>query len=130
MSFLDDMGALLESSGVLPPGVQVSLSQLPNTPDDCVGLLEYAGAPPRYAKREDHPTLRRTRFQAVCRSKGYRAARERAEAVLGALGGVSGHAAASGERYASVRALGEPMPLNRDDSGRWIVSCNYEALRA
>ncbi len=124
MSVSEDIAVFLASKGLGVLGTNIGIES-PSLPDDFLVVREYAGSPPGYSK--SGPNLRRPRFQVTCRSKSTRAALLRAESAYGHLSGFSG--VLSGTAYASIRALQDPFPIGRDESGRERVVCNYEATK-
>ena len=125
---LADVRAVLQAGNIgwriyetqIPPGSP------PAVPDDLIVLYEYPGSPPVHVKGARTPVQRSPRFQVVCRSKSATTARAKAEEVFGLLSGYSG--AVGGTAYASIRALGEPFPLDRDADGRARYATNFEAV--
>ena len=98
----------------------------PAVPDDLIVLYEYPGSPPIHVKGVRTPVQRSPRFQVVYRSKSATTARAKAEEGFGLLSGYSG--VVGGTAYASIRALGEPFPLDRDADGRARYATNFETV--
>lgn len=125
---LTDVRAVLQAGNI---GWRMYETQIPDgtpptVPDDLIALYEYPGSPPEHVKGVRSPVQRKPRFQTVCRSKSATTARAKAEEVLGLLAGFSG--VQNGTGYASIRALGEPFPLDRDAAGRARYATNFEAV--
>lgn len=125
MSVSEDAAVFLAGKGLGTLGTNIGPS-MPPAPDDFMSVREYPGAAPIHAKTGP-PAFRRPRFQVMARSKDVRAATMRAEDAFRHLSGFSG--LMNGTAYASIRALGDPAPIGRDDAGRERVVVNFEALR-
>lgn len=123
MKIEEDVATLLASKGLGVLGTNIG-TEYPPSPDDFLTVRAYGGEAPETSKGTG-PLLRRPRVQISCRSKSARAAGERAELAYGHLAGF--HGEISGTGY-TIRALGEPFSLGRDESERERVVCNYEIL--
>lgn len=129
MGALEAAGSLLASGGIGTTGVSLFLSVLPDSPDVCVAVFEYAGSPPDDVMGAGVPPLDRPRLQVMCRAgrDDYPTARDlcqQARTVLGAVSEVSN----SGVRLLRIAPAGSVMPLGNDEHGRPVVSCNFEAV--
>ena len=124
---LDEINDHLVANVAGVSGSDLFRSLLPATPDDAVALFEYPGEPTMHVKGRHGPVHELPRFQVLVRSKGYAAAREKAERVHRLLDGFSGEL--SGVGYGRITALQSPFFLSRDDSGRPRIVCNYRVIK-
>lgn len=124
MSVSVDLIKLLVSKGLGTLGQNIG-TEFSSVSDDYLVVRAYGGEAPESAKGTG-PLLRRPRVQISCRSKSLRAAEERAELAYKHLAGF--HGVIEGKGY-TIRALGEPFPLGRDEDGRERVVCSYEILK-
>jgi hypothetical protein len=126
MTLTEDMTVYLAQKGLGTKGTNLFEGEFPATgADDAMYVREYGGPPPGHSKSGTHE--RRPRFSLVARSKSARAARMRVEDGVRHLSAISG--LVNGTVYAGVRALREPAPIGRDDSGRERVICDFEAIK-
>lgn len=124
MTISEDAAVFLAGKGLGTLGTNIA-PEFRDAPDDLLVVREYPGGPPTHAKTGP-PAFRRPRFQVTCRSKDVRAATMRAEDAFRHLSGFSG--VINGTAYASIRALGDPAPIGRDDAGRERVVVNFEVI--
>lgn len=65
---LEALAARLQSDGVATPGTNLFLGLMPNSPDACVALYEYAGEQPLEVMRDNAATLERPSVQVIVRA--------------------------------------------------------------
>jgi hypothetical protein len=65
---LESLAARLQSASVAVPGTNLFIGIMPETPDVCVALYEYAGAAPLEVFRDMGETLERPSVQVIVRS--------------------------------------------------------------
>ncbi len=123
----EDIAKYLASKGVGVIGTNL-FSELPSLPDDAAAVREYPGGRPVHVKGQAAPVMRNPRGQMVTRSKDARAARMRAEDCFRHLSGFSGEIGSPPYRI-YIRALQDPFPIGRDESGRERVVFNFEAMK-
>ncbi|MGI6153698.1 MAG: minor capsid protein [Christensenellaceae bacterium] len=129
---LQDMAEYLRMQGAASPGEDLFIGALPNSPDGCIALFEYAGWPSSRIAGTAAPGL-----QVVCRSKADYAGAEQALAeihrALMRIGYVDydtdGLTIVNGRIY----YLAEPVasgvtPLGEDDNGRIRLARSYYIL--
>ena len=136
MSMLSELAQYLadQGHGIVAAGGDtgtIFAGQLPDRPDDCVGLLESGGEPPIEtfgAAADANPE--RPRLQVLVRAgaENYDAGRALAYAVWKALHEVANQTI-GGVFYQSIRALQSPAGLGRDDSQRWEWSINFQITK-
>ena len=120
---LKEIGTYLQSQGIGTLGADIFLGLMPDKPDNCIVLFEYAGSPPDLHWNGEYPGL-----QVRVRNKSYMAARIKIEETMKHLHGL--HAPLlSGTRYLLIKARGSPEILKRDSSNRVELFVNFEIIR-
>ncbi len=110
----------LERAEILEP---IILGQMPDQPDNCIALYEYAGFPPDLHWNGEYPGL-----QIRVRDIGYENGKERIERIVQILHGLNEKMLA-GERYLLIKAKGSPAMLKRDASGRVEFVINFDVIK-
>lgn len=120
---LNDIGTYLQAQGVGSVGTDMFLSLMPDQPDNCVVLFEYAGSPPDLHWPGEYPGL-----QVRVRYKTYAAGRTKIGQIMQLLHGLH-EKDLSGTRYLLIKARGCPEVLKRDGSNRieWFI--NFEIIK-
>ena len=118
---LAEIGAYLATKSVGTVGTDIFLGQMPDQPDNCIALFEYAGSPPDLHWNGEYPGL-----QVRVRNKSYAAARSKIREVMAALHGLH-EQTLSGTRYLLIKARGSPEILKRDASNRIELVLNFRA---
>ena len=120
---LNEIGTYLQSQGTGTLGTDLFLGLMPDQPDNCTALFEYAGSPPDLHWPGEYPGL-----QVRVRNKSYGAGREKIGKIMGLLHGLH-ESELSGTRYLLVKARGSPEVLKRDNNNRieWFV--NFEIIK-
>jgi len=96
---------------------------MPDQPDNCIALFEYAGSPPDLHWNGEYPGL-----QVRVRNKGYAAARTKIGEVMDKLHGLH-EQTLSGTRYLLIKARGSPEVLKRDNNNRVELFVNFEIIK-
>ena len=96
---------------------------MPDQPDNCVALYEYAGSPPDLHWQGEYPGL-----QVRVRNQSYAAARSKIGEVMEKLHGLH-EQVLSGTRYLLIKARGSPEVLKRDASNRVELVLNFEIIK-
>jgi hypothetical protein len=120
---LCEIGTYLKNQGVGTPGTDMFLGLMPDQPDDCVALFEYAGSPPDLHWNGEYPGL-----QVRVRNKSYAAARTKIGEVMEKLHGLH-EQTLSGTRYLLIKARGSPEVLKRDNNNRVELFVNFEIIK-
>jgi len=120
---LKEIGTYLQSQGIGTLGADLFLVLMPDQPDNCIALFEYAGSPPDLHWPGEYPGL-----QVRVRNKGYAAARIKIEEVIQKLHGLH-EQELSGTRYLLIRARGSPEVLKRDNNNRVELFINFEIIK-
>ncbi len=147
---LTEIGAYLATKSVGTVGTDIFLGQMPDQPDNCIALFEYAGSPPDLHWNGEYPGL-----QVRVRNKSYAAARTKIGEIMNELHGlyeqtlsdgsggdgkpgddegVKGEGEeeptpATGTRYLLIKARGSPEILKRDASNRVELVLNFEIIK-
>jgi hypothetical protein len=117
---LDDIKSYLQSQGITEP---IYIGRLPDGPDDCVALFEYAGRPPYTLIAVDTPGLQ-VKIRGAAGDNDYQDARARAQTILNTLHDIK-NVLINSTRYIHVQAQGTPGPLGRDQAERPIFNINF-----
>ena len=120
---LEAISGYLEAANIGTVGVDIFLGLLPDQPDNCIALFEYAGSPPDLHWPGEYPGL-----QVRVRDKSYAAARSKIREVMAALHGLH-EQTLSGTRYLLIKARGSPEILKRDASNRIELVLNFEIIK-
>src|SRR4051794_20997088 len=112
MGVCEELATKLAAGGLGTVATNIFVGVMPETPDLCTALFEYAGLPPdrlfgNTVAAED------PRVQVLCRATTYSAARTRAKAVFDILSDL-GAITLSGTRYHTMSALQSIFFLKRD----------------
>ena len=120
---LSDISTYLKNQGVGTPGTDMFLGLMPDRPDNCIALFEYAGSPPDLHWNGEYPGL-----QVRVRNKSYAAARTKIGEVMEKLHGLH-EQTLSGTRYLLIKARGSPEVLKRDNNNRVELFVNFEIMK-
>jgi hypothetical protein len=120
---LSDIGNYLQAQGIGTLGTNIFLGMMPDEPDNCIALFEYAGSPPDLHWNGEYPGL-----QVRVRNKSYAAARTKIEEVAKKLHGLH-EQTLSGTRYLLIKARGSPEVLKRDNNNRVELFVNFEIIK-
>lgn len=120
---LVDISTFLATKKVGTVGVDIFSGLMPDQPDSCIALFEYAGSPPDLHWAGEYPGL-----QVRVRNKSYAAARAKIGEVMTALHGLH-EQTLSGTRYLLIKARGSPEVLKRDASNRVEFFVNFEIMK-
>ena len=120
---LKEIGTYLQSQGIGTLGDNLFLSLMPDKPDNCIALFEYAGSPPDLHWNGEYPGL-----QVRVRNKSYAAARTKIEETMKKLHGLH-EQMLSGTRYLLIKARGSPEVLKRDNNNRVELFVNFEIIK-
>ena len=120
---LTEIGAYLATQNVGTVGTDIFLGLMPDQPDNCITLFEYAGSPPDLHWNGEYPGL-----QVRVRNKSYAAGRAKIEEVVTELHGAH-ELTLNGTRYLLIKARGSPEVLKRDNSNRVELFVNFEIIK-
>lgn len=116
---LEALAARLQSASVAVAGTDLFLGLMPNSPDECVALYEYAGAEPLEVLVDNTATLERPSVQVMTRAgrNDYPAARALMVAVRDALTDITNETI-SGETFLRVSQISSINALGVDENDR------------
>ena len=120
---LKEVGTYLQTQGIGTLGADIFLGLMPDQPDSCIVLFEYAGSPPDLHWNGEYPGL-----QVRVRNKGYAAARTKIGEVIDKLHGLH-EQTLCGTRYLLIKARGSPEVLKRDNNNRVELFVNFEIIK-
>ena len=120
---LTEIGAYLAQKSIGTVGTDIILGQMPDQPDSCIVLFEYAGSPPDLHWNGEYPGL-----QVRVRNKSYAAGRAKIKEVVTELHGVH-ELTLNGTRYLLIKARGSPEVLKRDNNNRVELFVNFEIIK-
>ncbi len=120
---LEAIGGYLEEKDVGTVGVDIFLGLIPDQPDDCVVLFEYAGSPPDLHWPGEYPGL-----QVRVRSVSYSGGRAKIGEIVDLLHGLH-EQELGGTRYLLIKARGSPEVLKRDSGNRLEFFVNFEIIK-
>lgn len=126
-STVHDLATRLASEGVGTLNTNLFRGRMPDQPDDCLAVIEYAGSPGRLKLPNDRPLDERPRAQIVSRAKLYKTAETKARAAYTAMHGR--HLTLNNSSYVWLHALQLPFFLREDESGRTLIVFNVEMRR-
>jgi len=120
---LEAISKYLEEEDVGTVGVDIFLGLLPDQPDNCIALFEYAGSPPDLHWDGEYPGL-----QVRVHNTSYPAGRAKIGEVVDLLHGLH-EKELSGTRYLLIKARGSPEVLKRDSGNRIEFFVNFEIIK-
>ena len=120
---LAEIGVYLAQKSIGTVGTDIFLGQMPDQPDSCIVLFEYAGSPPDLHWNGEYPGL-----QVRVRNKSYAAGRAKIKEVVTELHGVH-ELTLNGTRYLLIKARGSPEVLKRDNNNRVELFVNFEIIK-
>jgi len=120
---LSDIGNYLQVQGIGTLGTNIFLGMIPDKPDNCIVLFEYAGSPPDLHWNGEYPGL-----QVQVRSTSYPTARCTIGNIVNILHGMS-EQKLNGIRFLLIQAQGNPEVLKRDDKGRVVLFVNFRIIK-
>ena len=120
---LREIGAYLATKSIGTVGTDIFLGLMPDLPDNCIALFEYAGSPPDLHWNGEYPGL-----QVRVRNKSYAAGRAKIGEVVNELHGLH-EQVLSGTRYLLIKARGSPEVLKRDNNNRVELFVNFEIIK-
>ena len=120
---LREIGAYLATKSIGTVGTDMFLGLMPDQPDNCIALFEYAGSPPDLHWNGEYPGL-----QVRVRNKSYAQGRAKIGEIMTLLHGLH-ETTLSSTRYLLIKARGSPEVLKRDASNRVEFFVNFEIIK-
>ncbi len=126
-AMLDDIRARLIATSV-GTTANIFIGEMPDTPDACICLYEYAGSPPDLT--HDGQEIEKPGLQVKVRNVSWLTGREKMESVLTTLNKTA-NTTLTATRYLFIRANQSPQCLGRDASRRWewVVNFSIQKVR-
>lgn len=130
MAMLVDLGGYLATqSGSLTLGTNFFYSIVPESPDNCVALTEDGGVSPIFTQGSTNaPKIERPQLQLYVRNTSYETGMALAENLYMILTSIANQNI-NGVQYLRVIALGNPSLIERDQTKRVLISCNFDVMR-
>lgn len=125
---VDEVATYLEDQGLGDLGTDLFRWSMPDAPDECVAVYEYAGEQPVRVHDIAAIAQEQPRVQIVVRSATASAGRQRAEDIYRRLSLVK-NTDLSGTRYLSIEPLQNPFFLERDQNDRPKFVFNCQAVK-
>lgn len=123
---LDDIAAYLAEQNIGKVGTSIFRGSMPDMPDNCIVVYEYAGSPPDLAL--DGTEIEQPGLQVRVRNKSYSAGRAVIESVITALSPMA-NKYLSGTFYLSIIVNQSPAPLAKDARGRQEWAVNFSVRK-
>ena len=145
MALLDDIAhylhdqssqfTLLSGTGGAGNLVKARMIDHAKVPDTVTALYETAGWPPQWALStgSTSPMFETAGLQVIARSTSYQTARTHAYnayRILDPIAGKNLPHTSSGTWYYRISANGPPFAIGQDKNGRFLLSCNFDVLKA
>ena len=126
---LEALADKLNSASVAITGTNLFIGLMPNDPDVCMSLYEYAGSQPLEVMRDNDATLERPSVQVLVRAtrNDYPTARDLIEAARDTLTGITDETI-SNVRFLRVSALSSINAVGMDDNERPMFTLSLQAI--
>ena len=121
---IDELAQHIHNQGIAVLGTSLFKSYLPESPDNCIAVIETGGNEP------DHyiPTKKPT-FQVMIRNTSYTTGRTALDNIRSAFEALVNSTVANGSTYFYyILANAEGGHLGRDEAGRDLFSINFRCL--
>lgn len=126
---LDALAQRLTTASIATQGVNLFAGLMPDGPDLCVSLYEYAGLEPLEVMRSASATLERPRVQVMVRAArdDYAAGRVLTASVRDNLTNIT-DTTISGTRFLRVASISSINQIGRDEKDRVLFTLSLEAV--
>jgi hypothetical protein len=126
MALLDAVGSILQTGGVGTQATNLFLSQMPDSPDECVVVLESMGASPDMTFGSSVASVEKPRVRVVARASqnDYVTAKTKIELVRTVLGAVRNQTLESTKIICILDTTGT-YPLSFDGEDRPLIACDF-----
>lgn len=126
---LESLADRLNSASVTVTATNLFIGLMPDQPDLCAALYEYAGAGPLEVLRSNTATLERPSIQVMCRGarNDYPTARALIEAIRDTLTDITDETI-SGLRFLRVNQISGINALGTDDNDRPRFTLSLQAV--
>jgi hypothetical protein len=123
---LDDIASYLASEGIGVVGTDLFKGQIPDSPDNCVAIFEYAGQRPETT--HDNATFEHPGLQVRVRNLNYANGRQKIHDVFEVLHGLC-NTNLSSTFYLSIFAIQSPESIGRDENDRVEFVQNFAVTK-
>lgn len=126
---LEALAARLESAGIATLATDMFIGMMPNSPDACLALYEYAGESPMEVLADDDATLEMPSVQVMARAgrNAYPAARALIVQARDELTSISNETI-GGVRFLRVHALSAINGIGVDENERTRFTLSLQAV--
>lgn len=126
MALLDALGAHLQTAGLGTLATSIFLARMPDTPDECIVIVEDTGTGPMHTFGASAYAIERPRIRAFVRAgrNDYPTARAKAVLVRNSLGSIRNQTI-SGVAFLSVTATSDLYPVQRDGDDRPLIGIDF-----
>lgn len=126
---LEALADKLNSASVAITGTNMFIGLMPDDPDVCLSLYEYAGSQPLEVLRDNNATLERPSVQVLVRAtrNDYPSARALIESARDTLTGITDETI-SNVRFLRVSALSSINAVGMDDNERPMFTLALQAV--
>lgn len=123
----NDIAAFLASAGCGTVGTNLTINDMPDTPDTCGTVYEYPGRPPQHVFGQSAIDVEFPRVQVVFRgpARDHATPRSLAETAYRAMA-AAGAQTVGGARVLAMIPQQPPFKLDRDSKERWKFAFNAE----
>ena len=119
-----DVAEYMEDQSIGTVGTTIFVGYMPDDPDDCISVTQYAGRPPFSKERYERPGVQ-VRVRAVNQ--------ENAETTVFGIFNLlhdKEHVTMESRMYEHVEATASPSALGPDAKGRYVWVVNFIVLKA
>jgi len=120
---VNDIASLLATKSVGTVGTDMFIGHMPDTPSNCIALMQNSGSAPELAG-SIVGQIERPRLVIRVRNSTYLNGQNKARDVLKALH-TEGEITLNGHRYLYIRAVGSVNQLGRDHELRSLFSLDF-----
>jgi len=126
---LESLADRLNSASVATTATNLFIGLMPDQPDLCAALYEYAGSAPLEVLRDNTATLERPSIQVMCRGarNDYPTARSLIEAIRDTLTAITDETI-TGVRFLRVNQISSINALGTDDNDRPRFTLSLQAV--
>ena len=123
MPLARDIASYLDSQTVWTLGTNIFVGELPDTPDACIAVYEYAGSPPDLVWEGEYPSC-----QVRVRAPAFEDAHNTADLIMATLHKLT-YKTIDGTLYYYISAKGSPEQMGRDANKRFEFVINFAIIK-
>ena len=125
---LTEIAAYLAAKGIGTLGTDLFAAFMPDQPNNCIALFEYAGSPMELTMGDDDPVLERPGLQVKVRNTDYQTGKAKIDDTVDALHGLANQTL-SNTRYLLIKANQSPESMGLDANWRSEFVVNFSVLK-